>query len=99
MLTIKTNALTEKAVLRPAVRKTIRENITSVTITLANGSIVELENKGNGDYFGVIASADDTNINAKVELTITTNTINNSFWISCSTAHTGHLLSINQYQK
>lgn len=73
MLTIKTNALTEKAVLRPAVRKTIRENITSVTITLANGSTVELENKGNGDYFGVIASADDTNINAKVELTITTN--------------------------
>lgn len=73
MLTIKTNALTEKAVLRPAVRKTIRENITNVTITLANGSIVELESKGNGDYFGVIASADDTNINAKVELTITTN--------------------------
>lgn len=73
MLTIKTNALTEKSVLRPAVRKTIRENITNVSITLANGSVVELESKGNGDYFGIIAVADDTSINAKVELTITTN--------------------------
>lgn len=73
MLTIKTNALTEKGVMRPNVRKTIRENITGVSITLANGSVVELESKGNGDYFGVIANADDTSINAKIELTITVN--------------------------
>lgn len=73
MLTIKTNALTEKNVLRPAVRKTIRENITAITLTLANGSTVELTNMGAGDYFGVVAAADDTTVNAKVELTITTN--------------------------
>lgn len=73
MLTIKTNALTEKSVLRPAVRKTIRENIASVSITLANGSVVELEPKDAGIYFGTIATADDVNVNAKIELTITVN--------------------------
>lgn len=73
MLTIKTNALTDKGVMRPAVRKVIRENIEAMVIKLANGSEVSLEPKAAGEYFGVIAIADDVAINAKVELTITVN--------------------------
>ena len=59
--------------MRPSVRKAIRENITAVSITLANGTVVDLEPKDAGIYFGQIANADDTGINAKVELTITVN--------------------------
>lgn len=73
MLNIKTNALTDKGVMRPNVRKTIRENITAVSITLANGTVVELDAKDAGIYFGQIATAEDVNVNAKIELTITTN--------------------------
>lgn len=73
MLTIKTNALTDKGVMRPAVRKVIRENIEAMVIKLANGTEVVMEPKAAGEWFSVVAKADDVDINAKVELTITVN--------------------------
>lgn len=74
MLNIKAEALTEKGAMRPAVREAVRGNIQAITITLANGSVVDLEYKGNGEYFAPVAmAADGTVINAKVALTITAN--------------------------
>ena len=74
MLNIKTNALTEKGALRPAVRTTIREAITDLQVVLANGTVATLKYMGDSNYYGAIAECEDgTVVYGKVELTITTN--------------------------
>ena len=74
MLTIKSPVLTEKGALKPSVRKEIRDVITDLKVEFANGTVVSLDNKGNGNYFGLLANcADGTKIYGKVEFVITTN--------------------------
>lgn len=74
MLTIKTNALTEKGALRPQVRTVVKDAINDVQISLSNGSVESLTYMGNGDYYGQVAVCEDgTPIYAKVSLAITTN--------------------------
>lgn len=77
MLKIKTEALTEKGALRPAVRKVIREAIQGLNVELSNGTVAALNKMGDensNNYYGPIATCEDgTVIYGKVELTITTN--------------------------
>lgn len=74
MLKVKTNALSEKGALRPAVRTVIKEAITGVDINLSNGSVENLTYMGNGDWYGPIAVCEDgTTVYGKISLTITTN--------------------------
>ena len=74
MLNVKTNAITEKGALKPAVRAVIRDAITGVNVSLSNGSVETLEYKGNGEYYGPIATCEDgTVVYGKVSMTITIN--------------------------
>lgn len=73
MLKIKTCALSEKGTFRAAVRNVIKEGL-GVSISLANGSNVELERMPDGTYFGQIAvDADGHAIYGKVSLAVTVN--------------------------
>lgn len=74
MLTIKTNALTDKGALRPQVRTVVKEAITDLQLVLSNGSVASLAYMGNGEYYGPIATCEDgTVIYGKASLAITVN--------------------------
>lgn len=66
------NILTEKGNLKADARTGVRDSIASVQIILTNGKQIELDSKGAGNYFGQVGKGEDSVINAKVNLVVTT---------------------------